>query len=295
MVGGMDHEQLRTLVAVVDEGSFEAAAVALTITPSAVSQRIKALESGVGQLLVRRETPPIATQAGEVLLRLGREQELLHREARAALAQSAIGPTVLTLAVNADSLATWFAEVVEELATWDDVTLRLRVDDQEHTRELLRSGAVLGAVTAEVQPVTGCRAVPLGSMRYVPCAAPELVERHRRGRRLDWDALPVLRFNVRDDLQAAFLRRHGHTGGAIHEIPGSDPFVAAILAGLGWGLVPQEQLADHLATGRLVRLSREHVDIPLHWQAWSARSDLLARLADTVTATARRHLRAPHP
>lgn len=291
----MDHEQLRTLVAVIDEGSFEAGAMALAITPSAVSQRVKALESGVGHLLVRRETPPVPTAAGEVLLRLAREQELLHREARAALGQSAIGPTVLTLAVNADSLATWFGEVIEELATWDGVTVRLRVDDQDHTRELLRSGAVLGAVTAEVQPVSGCRAVPLGSMRYLPCAAPELVDRFRRGRRLDWDRLPVLRFNARDDLQAAFLGRLGHVGGVMHEIPGSGPFVCAILAGLGWGLIPQEQLADHLTTGRLVRLGREHVDIPLHWQAWSARSDLLSRLADTITATARRHLRSPHP
>ncbi|MCZ4537646.1 LysR family transcriptional regulator, partial [Gordonia terrae] len=41
----ISQEGLRTLAAVLREGTFDAAATALHITPSAVSQRIKALES----------------------------------------------------------------------------------------------------------------------------------------------------------------------------------------------------------------------------------------------------------
>lgn len=53
----MDAVQLATFQAVIEGGSFEAAARTLHVTPSAVSQRIKALEQAVGQVLVRRRTP----------------------------------------------------------------------------------------------------------------------------------------------------------------------------------------------------------------------------------------------
>ena len=60
----IDLSQLRALAAVVDEGSFDAAASALHLTPSAVSQRIKALEQSAGRVLVRRTKPTEATEAG---------------------------------------------------------------------------------------------------------------------------------------------------------------------------------------------------------------------------------------
>ncbi|WP_323961033.1 LysR family transcriptional regulator [Arthrobacter sp. JZ12] len=53
----MNLEHLRALAAIIDEGTFEAAADLLCITPSAVSQRIKTLEASVGQIVVRRGVP----------------------------------------------------------------------------------------------------------------------------------------------------------------------------------------------------------------------------------------------
>lgn len=50
-------DQLAALAAVIECGSFDAAADRLHVTPSAVSQRIKALESRVGQVLVVRDKP----------------------------------------------------------------------------------------------------------------------------------------------------------------------------------------------------------------------------------------------
>ena len=146
----MECEQLRTLTAVVDEGSFEEAAAALGVTPSAVSQRVKALERSVGQVVVVRSIPVAPTAAGEVLLRLARQEAVLEQEARAALGSGAGDRLTVAVAVNADSLATWFRPVLAEAAAWDDLALRIRVDDQDHTRELLRSGEVVAGTMSRL-------------------------------------------------------------------------------------------------------------------------------------------------
>ena len=300
----MDSDLLRTLAAVLDEGSFEAAAKALLITPSAVSQRIKALETEVGQVVVQRTLPTKATTTGEVLLRQARQRTLLEDEMWAELggrrpANGGAGATddwslrrpSLAIAVNADSLDTWFGGVLRSAAAWDDVTVSIRVDDQDHTRELLRSGEVIGAVTSEPAAVAGCRSVSLGCVRYVPVLTPDLRDRHRHGRGMDWQALPSVRFNSKDDLQSRHLDHLGVAQGPVHEVPASGAYAEAIRLGLGWGLLPEQQIGDALVGGDLVRLDRGHEDVVLHWQYWRLESARLSRLTETLRAVADRALR----
>ncbi|WP_353951885.1 LysR family transcriptional regulator ArgP [Knoellia sp. S7-12] len=279
----MHTDQLRALLAVIDTGTFEAAARELHVTPSAVSQRIKALEHSMGQVVVRRGQPCAPTTAGEVLVRLARQQHLLEQEARAALDASA-APTELAVAVNADSLATWFRPILSEVAGWDGVILRLHVEDEGHSHELLRAGTVLGAITSNPIPVQGCSAERIGGMRYVPVATPELREQFSSGRGVDWGRMPVLEFNDHDDLQRRVLRQHGvEVDPPTHRIPSSEAFAAAVRAGLGWGALPTVQCAEGLEQRALVRLSaRDHVDVPLHWQAWRLRSPLVDRLTEAI-------------
>lgn len=287
-------EQLAALLAVVDEGTFEAAARRLSLTPSAISQRIRALESTAGQVVVVRTTPCTPTEAGTVLLRMARQQQLLADEAMAELNGQANGAETsragradLPIAVNADSLATWFVPALTEFAGWD-VDLRLHVEDQDHSSVLLRRAAVLGAVTSDPVAVGGCSVERLGVMRYVPAAAPALVERHSRGRRIDWGALPVVRFNAKDDLQHRLLADHRVTNPPAHLVPSSQGFLASVRAGLGWGMLPLNQLDDDFDSGALVRLgARAHVDVTLHWQCWRLDSDLVRRTSRAVRSAAR--------
>ncbi|GAA1391300.1 LysR family transcriptional regulator ArgP [Luteococcus peritonei] len=283
----MNSEWLRTLVAVIDEGSFEAAADELHVSASAVSQRIKAMESHLGRLVVRRTLPCTVTEAGEQLLRMARQVLLLEDETLAELtAPQAAG--VLRAAVNADSLATWFRPVLTEAAGWSDVTLRLEVEDQDHSSALLRRGDVMGVVTSQAGAVTGCRQELLGRMRYLPVAAPSLVERHRRGSEVDLATLPALRYNAKDDLQLALLRRRGiDVVPPQPQLPGSEAFLAGVEAGLGWGMIPQVQLGDALETGRLELLCDEVLDLPLYWQAWRIESTRVSRLGEAVRRAAR--------
>ena len=282
-------EQLAALVAIVDEGTFDAAARRLSVTPSAISQRVRALESQVGQVLLLRTTPSRTTEAGAVLLRMARQQQLLEREALAELSGGdEAGATNLPVAVNADSLATWFRAVLEECASWGDVTVRLHVEDQDHSSALLRSGTVLGAVTSDPVAVQGCSVERLGTMRYLPVARADLARRWAKGRGVDWAGMPVVRFNAKDDLQDRVLSSHGVTSAPpTHVVPSSEGFVAAVRAGLGWGAVPEDQLDDDLETGRLVRLSSpDRVDVPLYWQRWRLRSRAVDRITAAVRAAA---------
>jgi LysR family transcriptional regulator, chromosome initiation inhibitor len=285
--------QLAALVAIADHGTFEAAARALHVTPSAISQRIRALESQVGRVVVQRTAPCRPTEDGEVLLRLARQTQLLHDEVRDALAHGHTSVVDLPLAVNADSLATWFRGVVAEVAGWDDVALRLHVEDQAFSAGLLRSGGVLAAVTSEPAAVQGCSVERLGVLRYVPAATPELAERHRRGRGPDWSAMPVVVFNEKDALQHEVLAARGVTTPPVaHRVPTSADFLEAVCLGLGWGMIPEPQLAPMMGQGRLVPLvGRLHVDVPLHWQRWRLDSPVLDRLTSAVRRAAGRALR----
>lgn len=285
--------QLDALVAIADHGSFEAAARYLHVTPSAVSQRIRALEAAAGQVLVSRGTPCRPTASGEWLVRLGRQTRFLHDEASQAL--TADRAVDLPVAVNADSLATWFRDVLAGAAGWAATAIRLHVEDQAYSQELLRSGDVLAAVTSSSAAVQGCTAEPLGALRYLPVAAPALAQRWRTGDSADWGAMPVVVFNVKDDLQHEMLRRRGipQLPLVAHQVPSSADFCAAVYLGLGWAMLPEPQAAAGLAFGELVLLSPDVIDVPLHWQRWRLDSARLAMLTDAVRAAARRHLRPP--
>ncbi|WP_121254358.1 LysR family transcriptional regulator ArgP [Nocardioides ferulae] len=291
--------QLAALAAVADHGTFEAAARALQVTPSAVSQRIRALETAVGQVVVRRTAPCRPTVAGERLLRLARQVQLLYDEARAELSGAGAGPQGrLPVAVNADSLATWFRDVVAEIGGWPGVALQLQVEDQAYSVDHLRRGEVLAAVTSDPVPVQGCSVEPLGVLRYRPAAAPGFAERWRVGRGHDWAAMPVVVFNDLDTLQHDLLRGRGvdQSPPVVHRVPTSADFLAAVRSGLGWGVLPEPQLEPAVADGSLVPLAgRARVDVPLHWQRWRLGSPLLDRLTAAVRAAARTQLRPGRP
>jgi LysR family transcriptional regulator (chromosome initiation inhibitor) len=293
-----DPGQLETLMTIAEEGSFEAAARRLHLTPSAVSQRIRALERAAGKVLVRRASPAAVTEAGEPLLRLGRQLGLLAAEAEAALGDGHV--VDLAVAVNADSLATWFRAVLPAVAQRGAAALQLHVEDQSYSHDLLRRGDVLAAVTSEPQPVQGCSVEALGALRYVPAAAPSLVERHRRGRAVHWATMPVVVFNERDQLQDDELARHGaERPPVVHRVPSAADFQEAVRCGLGWGMVPEPHFGPAKAADDLVSLpGARPVDIELHWQRWRLDSPALDLLTGDVRRAAasvlrvRRHSRA---
>lgn len=286
----LNPSQLDALVAIADSGSFEAAARRLHITPSAVSQRIRALEASAGQVLVSRGTPCVPTPRGERLVQLGRQTRLLYDEAEAEI--GAHTSVELPIVVNADSLGTWFRDVLAEASAWGSTALLLHVEEEAYSQELLRRGNMLAAVTSDPVAVQGCSVEPLGALRYVAAAAPEFAARWRSGGELDWAAMPVLVFNDRDEFQYQELGRRGvrERPPVAHRVPSTSDFYQAARLGLGWGMLPEPQVRADLAAGILERLSGDLVDVPLYWQRWRVSSPRLSELTAAVRRAARRHL-----
>jgi LysR family transcriptional regulator, chromosome initiation inhibitor len=289
----MPVDQVRTLLAVADEGTFDAAAAVLHVTPSAVSQRVKALEQGIGRVLLLRTKPVRLTESGEVVVRFARQLARLELDARAELGMTDTGePAMLPIAVNADSLATWFLPALGRVPESLRTCFELHREDQDHTTTLLREGVVMAAVTSSPDPVQGCSVSRLGHMRYLPVASPAYVERWLAGATLRQraGAVPVVLFDRRDDLQDAFARRltRGRDAGPLrHYVPSSEGFADAVTAGMGWGMLPTAQAGPRLRAGTLVLLDERRVsDVPLYWQQWKLDSPPLAATAEAVAATA---------
>ncbi|WP_426189197.1 LysR family transcriptional regulator ArgP [Massilia sp. DWR3-1-1] len=297
----LDYNALSALAAVIREGSFEAAARALHVTPSAVSQRIRLLEERIGCALVVREQPCRATPTGQHLCRHVDQVRLLEQQLREAVpgVGGADGARVgVPIAVNADSLATWLTPALAALTLTAPLLIEVAVDDQDHTAEWLRSGAVLAAVSASAHASAGCNSRALGAMRYVAAASPAFVARHFSAG-VDGASLaqaPSLLFNARDALQSRWVLAvcGRHVDLPRHVLPSSEAFVTAALAGMGWGMHAQSLIKAHLAAGTLVELvAGTPLDVPLYWHSARAASGLLERLSGAVIAAAAAALLPP--
>jgi LysR family transcriptional regulator (chromosome initiation inhibitor) len=284
------HPQLAAFAAVLDEGSFEGAARRLSLTPSAISQRVRALEDRLGQVLVRRGSPCQATAAGRQLLRNVQQMRLLEAEALQDVARAPGGPRAIAIAVNADSLATWFLPALAALHAGHGLLFDVRVEDQDHSARLLRDGTVLGAVTADARPVQGCTVRRLGTMRYLPAASPGFVARHFPAGpdAASLGRAPLLVFNRKDALQERFIRRitRARLAPPRHYLPSPAAFLEAMALGMGWGMAPESMLRGPLARGELRAIGAGRLDVPLYWQHWSIRSAALAQLTAALRAAA---------
>lgn len=290
-----DPHHLNALAAVLRLGSFEAAAGELRVTPSAISQRIKALEDRVGSSLINRGQPCTGTPPGLRLAKHAEDVGLLESRLGQDLAlDDACGPTRLRIAVNADSLATWF---IPALAAVRDLLFELEIDDQDHSADWLKRGEVSAAICADGKPVSGCDTVPLGAMRYVATASPGFVAR--------WFAdgvtpqalvrAPCLTFNAKDALQRRWIadRFGARIVPPAHVLPSALAFVEAARRGMGWGMNPQSLVRGHIRNGRLVALLPEApLDVPLTWQVSRIMAPALEPVTRAVRSTAARMLAA---
>ena len=297
-MNAFDPAALECLAALADAGSFERAAQQLSITQSAVSQRLRALETGLGRPLVVRSRPLRLTEPGKVLLRYARQMQAMRADIARELGAAQIQDERLPIAVNADSLATWVLPALDPVVRAgqrEGYGLELVVDDQDFTHHWLREGAVLGCVSTVSEALRGCAVLPLGCMRYVAVASPALVEQQMpQGlNRLNFAQLPWLVFNRKDDMPATWLgQAFGLREPRLRErhVPSSEAHVRAAVMGWGIGVMPEQMAEPWLAQGRLLAvLPTVHVDVQLHWHQWKL---LAADAAAGAAAPAAPPLRA---
>lgn len=279
-----DYKLLAALAAVVEQAGFERAAQVLGLSQSAVSQRIKLLEARVGQPVLMRVSPPVATAVGQRLLNHVQQVRLLERDLQAQVPSLDAGdmPERLRIALNADSLATWWAPALGDFCAEQRLLLEHLVEDQDVGLKRMRAGEVAACVCASERPLAGARAERLGAMRYRALASPAFIQRHFAAG-ITSQALaqaPAIVFGPDDQLQHRYLSALGQEGGFLHHLcPSSEGFVRLAEAGFGWGLMPELQVQAELGRGSLVELLPERpLDVPLYWHHWRNGGALLEQL-----------------
>lgn len=288
----LDPRRSAAFLTAIDCGSLEAAALALKVTPSAISQRIAALEQDLGTPLLVRSRPCRPTAAGSRLLQYLRRSTLLESEFLAGM-ETDPGPVRVTLAVNNDTLATWLLPVLAPILLEEQLLVEFVLDNQGHTFALLEGGHAVACISGETEPMRGCSASPLGTMRYRMVASAGFARRwfpHGMTRAAAQRA-PLMVFDRKDAMQSSFLLTHfGLPDGAypFHYVPASDPFVHAVRHGMGYGMLPQEQCGSLLASGELVDLAPAlYHDVPLYWHAWRIQPPRLERMGAALVKAAR--------
>ncbi len=279
-----DYKLLEALALVAEGGGFDKAAQTLNITQSAVSQRVKLLEEQMGQILVARTTPPRLTPAGRNLskhyLQVKRLEDDLLGEMTLQVDKSY---TSIAVALNADSLATWFLDAIQSFVKENGVLLDIRVDDQEQTHQLLKDGDVVGCISTKEQPLQGCRIDYLGQMQYHMFATPEFADKwFPSGLTIaDVCSAPAIIFNRKDELHnKLFQLVLGQAPDSIRTnyVPSAEKFVDFIAMGLGYGMLPRQQSKPFTGNGRFVDLAPGHsIPVKLYWHCWNLKSTLLVK------------------
>lgn len=297
----LDYGSVEALAAVARSGSFEGAARALHVTPSAVSQRIKLLEERVGKLLIVRGQPCRPTDVGAALCRHAEQVALMEQELRQRLPALALKdehtrerPT-LTIAANADSVATWFMPALTRFAHGHAVLVDLVMDDQDHAESLLRAGQVQGVISSLPKPIQGCRVARLGRMRYRAVCSPRFHAEHfaKGVTRAALAATPALFFNRKDSLQNDYARKLARADVNLpaHWLPSSHAFVEACLGGMGWSMNVESLVAARIKRGELVELvPGRPLDLMLYWHSWRLASPVFAELTKVIVEEGRRQL-----
>ena len=293
-----DPDALECLAAIVEEGGFERAAVRLSITQSAVSQRLRSLEVQVGTVLIVRSRPLKPTTAGRLLLKHAMQMRLLRADLERDLKDLAPGVAGaagederISIAINADSIATWVLPALSPLAH-QGLGLEIITDDQDFTFEWLREGRVLGCVTTLRAALRSCKVESLGSMRYVAVAEPDYAARYcpEGLSPHNFNTLPFIAFNRKDDLQGEFVASVcglKHVSLSQLYVPSSEGQVRAVLAGWGVSVLPELKVRQHLREGTLVDIMPgRSLPVALYWHCWNLDSAVLDALTHALKSAA---------
>lgn len=283
----LDYPALQALVAVIEARGFERAAQRLSISQSAVSQRIRQLEYKLGQPVLLRTNPPRPTELGQRLA--NHLQQVVQLEQALSTSEQQQQRLRVRLAVNADSIDTWLAQALAAAEVSQRMDFDFVVEDQDVGLKRMKNGEVMACICASEQPVNGGLVQYLGNIRYRALASPEFIQRYQQS---GFEHMPCLIFSADDRLQHRFLQAQGIAEPRNnHVCPSSYGFVNLAVAGLGYGMMPELQVQTQLDNGELVDLVAGYsLDVPLYWHYWQTESPALAELRQSVVAVAKHHL-----
>jgi DNA-binding transcriptional LysR family regulator len=284
---------LGALIAVAERRSFTAAAIELGITPSAVSQTIRALEQRVGVRLLQRTTRSVGlTEAGSRFLAQLRPAVAGIRDAFASLGDLRDRPAgTLRLTVPRLGYTQAIAPKLEWfLATYPEITLDISIDDsfvdivKEGFDAGIRIGEMVDAemVSVKIGPeqVTAVIGSPAYFAAHPPPQHPRELHAHAclGYRRRTLGTLYRWEFNEGDaDLEVAI------SGPLL--VNDLDLMIDAAVRGIGLAYVMVSTVTEHLSAKRLVRvLAKYCAPYPGLYLYYPSRAHLAPKLQALVDA-----------
>ncbi|MFT5758968.1 MAG: LysR family transcriptional regulator (chromosome initiation inhibitor) [Alteromonadaceae bacterium] len=293
----LDYKLLEALNAVVEEQGFDNAAKKLFITQSAVSQRIKLLEENIGQPVIIRGQPIIKTSAGEKLLSHYKMVEQLENELiPELLPDMPKKPVKITLAINADSIATWFFDAMAPLLKNYLIELNILIENEKDTINKLRSGEAIGAVSRQSTPLPSYQSFELGQLKYMLVASPEFSRRYF-SEGVTRDSLkmaPGISYDSKDDMHQHFIAKHYNLAASeyyCHNVRSSEAFVNLTKRGLAYSLISELQIKSELKSGELINLCPDKVLIEtLYWHSWVLVKGVNKKISQEIVSAAQKLL-----
>jgi len=297
----IDYKLLYAFSTVIKMQSFEKAAEFLCLTQPAVSQRIKQLEQLVAQPILIRSTPIEATELGKKLLNHYHQVQQLEADLLPKVFPNEPNtPLTISLATNADSLATWLVPAIASTIQNNSIELNLEVTNETNTIYKLKNGEVFGAISTQKTPLPGCVADKLGEMNYMLVASPQFKEKYFKQGVTKNSLLkaPSILFDNKDDMHTKYIEQEfGLLPGSYphHIVHSSEAFVSFATQNLAYCFIAELQIQKELATGQLVNLlPNKELIRTLYWHRWSLVKGLFKTLSDVIIQEGNRALDIPN-
>jgi len=293
----IEYKLLQAFSEVIKQQSFDKASQLLCLTQSAVSQRIKLLEQNVAQPVLIRGNPIIATEIGKKLLSHYHQVQQLEADLLPYIfPEQTNTPLKVSLATNADSLATWLVPAIAPVIHQFSIELNLELANELKTIQKLKNGEAFGAISTQETTLPGCVVTKLGEMNYVVVASPSFKEKYFANG-INTEALlkaPGLLFDNKDDMHTEFIKSEfGLQPGAYpcHTVHSSEAFVSFAKEGLAYCLIAELQIKDELAEGSLVDLLPDtHLIRTLYWHRWALVKGVFKNISEAIIASGIREL-----
>ncbi|PML22961.1 LysR family transcriptional regulator ArgP, partial [Vibrio sp. 10N.261.52.A1] len=240
---------------------------------------------------------PRPTPAGKKLLGLYRRVRLLEHELVPELMnEDGNQPLSISIATNADSLATWLLPALSDVMKLRQVELNLAIHGESRTIEKIKSGEVAGAISLESQAIPGCSADYLGRMDYVCVASPDFHQRYF-SEGVNYTTLrkaPAVSYDQYDDLHKKFLHDHFNVprdSVINHTVGSSEAFVRLALSGVAYCLIPRLQIIEELESGSLIDITPGFLlSYRIYWHHWQLESGVLKEISQAILSFAHEHL-----
>jgi len=293
----LDYKLLQSLDAIIAEQSFDGASKRLNITQSAISQRIKQLEEQCTQPVLVRGTPLKVTDLGAKLL--NHYQQVIQLETDLLVdinPEKSLAPVTIAIALNADSIASWFIPAIADVLKIHNIELDLHVINESISHELIKDGKAFAAISDKPTGSPKTKVTPIGNIVYKLCAHPSFRDKHFPNG-LNADSLssaPGINYDHMDNMHYNYIEQHfGLTKGEYpcHRVRSAEGLLNLALNGVAYSLFPEPQIKQYLASGELIDIAPKlHLSQPLFWHSWILEQGLRKVISEHVINWGRRNL-----